>query len=100
MAETRHCVGSTRFAIEAHDAPIDAFSAQPSQKDGLSRMCATHWKTYVAGLAREAKERTAATATSGPAGDDAPPPEPVTKRARTRPTMATETPVAQEGADG
>lgn len=55
MAETRRCVGSTRFGIEPHDAPIGDFSAQPSQKTGLSRMCSNHWKLYVADLGREAK---------------------------------------------
>jgi hypothetical protein len=65
MAEdTRRCVGSARFGIDTHDAPVEEFSAQPSQKDGLSRMCSTHWKAYVAGLAREAKERKAVAVTS------------------------------------
>ena len=58
--ETRRCIGSTRFEIEAHDAPINEFPAQPSQKDGLGRMCITHWRAYTAGLARDAKARKAA----------------------------------------
>jgi hypothetical protein len=56
----RRCIGSTRFGIEAHDAPVDDFPKQPSQKDGLGRMCRTHWNAYTAGLARDAKARKAA----------------------------------------
>jgi hypothetical protein len=58
--DTRRCIGSARFGIEPHDAPINEFPAQPSQKDGLGRMCTTHWRAYTAGLAREAKARKAA----------------------------------------
>ena len=60
MAELRRCIGSTRFGIEAHDAPVDDFPKQPSQKDGLGRMCKAHWNAYTAGLARDAKARKAA----------------------------------------
>ena len=56
----RPCIGSARFAIEPHDAPSDDFPKQPSQKDGLGRMCKTHWNQYTAGLARDAKARKAA----------------------------------------
>ena len=42
MADMRKCIGSARFGIEAHDAPVTDFPAQPSQKDGLGRMCKTH----------------------------------------------------------
>jgi hypothetical protein len=65
MAELRKCIGSARFGIAAHEAPVEDFPAQPSQKDGLGRMCKTHWNQYTAGLAREAKARMAAEA--GPA---------------------------------
>lgn len=58
--ETRRCIGSKRFGVEPHDTPINEFPAQPSQKDGLGRMCATHWRAYTAGLARDAKARKAA----------------------------------------
>jgi hypothetical protein len=57
--ELRRCIGSARFGIEPHEAPINAFPAQPSQKDGLGRMCATHWRAYTAGLARDARARKA-----------------------------------------
>jgi hypothetical protein len=62
MAETtmRRCIGSKRFGIEAHDAPVEDFPNQPSQKDGLGRMCRKHWNVYTAGLARDAKARKAA----------------------------------------
>jgi len=57
---TRRCIGSGRFGIEPHDAPVEDFPRQPSQKDGLGRMCKTHWNRYTAGLARDAKARKAA----------------------------------------
>jgi hypothetical protein len=60
MDELRKCTGSTRFGIEAHEAPVEDFPSQPSQKDGLGRMCKTHWNQYTAGLARDAKARNAA----------------------------------------
>jgi hypothetical protein len=60
MADLRRCIGSARFGIEPHDAPVADFPAQPSQKDGLGRMCKAHWNTYTAALARAAKARKAA----------------------------------------
>jgi hypothetical protein len=60
MADLRRCIGSARFGIEPHDAPVEDFPSQPSQKDGLGRMCKTHWNQYTAGLARDAKARKAA----------------------------------------
>jgi hypothetical protein len=57
MADLRRCIGSTRFGIEPHDAAVEDFPKQPSQKDGLGRMCKTHWNQYTAGLARDAKAR-------------------------------------------
>ena len=59
MAELRTCIGSTRFGIEAHEAPVADFPVQRSQKDGLGRMCKTHWNQYTAGLARDRKARIA-----------------------------------------
>jgi hypothetical protein len=59
MADMRKCIGSTRFGIEAHEAPVGDFPAQPSQKDGLGRMCRPHWNQYTAGLARDRKARIA-----------------------------------------
>ena len=61
-ATLRKCIGSARFGIEPHDAPIDDFPKQPSQKDGLGRMCASHWNAYTAGLARDEKAHKAAAA--------------------------------------
>jgi hypothetical protein len=68
MADLRRCIGSARFGIEAHDAPVAAFQSQPSQKDGLGRMCKAHWSQYTAGLARDAKARKVAAE-----GDASPP---------------------------
>jgi hypothetical protein len=64
MADMRKCIGSTRFGIEAHEALVGDFPSQPSQKDGLGRMCKPHWNQYTAGLARERKARLATEATT------------------------------------
>jgi hypothetical protein len=56
---TRTCIGSKRFGIEAHEAPLDDFPAQPSQSDGFGRMCRPHWREYTAGLRRDAQTRKA-----------------------------------------
>ncbi len=90
MADMRKCIGSARFGIEAHEAPVGDFPTQPSQKDGLGRMCKTHWNAYTAGLARDAKARKAAEAT--PAEDanaSAAQPEPKGRRSD-KPTVVTE----------
>ena len=55
----RRCVGSTRFGIEAHEAPENEFPAQPSAKDGLGRMCHTHWRQYTNALRKAAVARKA-----------------------------------------
>ncbi len=55
LAATRKCIGSAKFGIEAHEAPVVNFPVQPSQKDGIGRMCHTHWKEYVRGLTRARK---------------------------------------------
>ncbi|SRR6266542_3640358 len=62
MAEMRRCIGSARFGIEAHDAPIEDFPKQPSQRDGLGRMCKTHWNQYTKSLSHDAKAKKAAAA--------------------------------------
>jgi hypothetical protein len=59
MAKMRRCSGSKTYGIEAHEAPVKDFPVQPSQKDGLGRMCKTHWNQYTAGLARDRKARMA-----------------------------------------
>lgn len=56
----RRCTGSTRYGIQAHQAPIADFPVQPSRKDGLASMCRTHWNQYTSGLARDSKARKAA----------------------------------------
>jgi hypothetical protein len=60
MADLRNCIGSTRFGIEAHEAPVADFPVQPSQKDGLGRMCKTHWNPYTTALRKAALARKAA----------------------------------------
>ena len=68
---TRRCIGSSRFGIEAHDADASDFPVQPSQKDGLGRMCKPHWRAYTNALRKAAVTRKAGT-TETPA----PEPEP------------------------
>jgi hypothetical protein len=86
MSDMRKCIGSKRFEIEAHEAAVGDFPSQPSQKDGLGRMCKTHWNAYTAGLARDAKARKAQDSgtvaeASAPAADG---PEPKAKAPRAR----------------
>ena len=50
----RRCIGSAKFGIEAHEAPVTEFPAQPSQKDGLGRMCKPHWNQYTGALRKAA----------------------------------------------
>ena len=52
--DLRRCIGSKTFGIEAHDAPISDFPVQPSQKDGLGRMCKPHWTAYTRALRKAA----------------------------------------------
>ena len=54
MADMRKCIGSAKFGIEAHEAPVGDFPVQPSQKDGLGRMCKTHWNQYTTALRKAA----------------------------------------------
>ena len=86
MADLRKCIGSARFGIESHDAPITDFPSQPSQKDGLGRMCKPHWNLYTAGLARDAKARKAAVENeAGVPAPDAAPIEAASPQAEARP---------------
>jgi len=55
MTDLRRCIGSARFGIEAHEAPVTYFPAQPSQKDGLGRMCKPHWNQYTSALRKAAE---------------------------------------------
>ena len=59
MADMRRCIGSAKFGIEAHEAPVTEFPAQPSQKDGLGRMCKPHWNAYTNALRKAALARKA-----------------------------------------
>ncbi len=75
----RRCIGSTKFGIEAHEAPADEFPAQPSQKDGLGRMCKPHWRQYTNALRKAAMARKAA---EGEAAEPEPVAEPIKKRTK------------------
>jgi hypothetical protein len=94
MADLRRCIGSARFGIEAHDAPVADFPSQPSQKDGLGRMCATHWNRYTAGLARDAKARKVASDVTANEATEAPA-EPAP-----RPTRRVKSPTVVPAAQG
>jgi len=86
----RRCIGSVRFGIEAHEAPVEAFPRQPSQKDGIGRMCREHWNAYTSGLARDAKARKAAVE-GAPAEPETPTPvepEPARRRATPKSPVA------------
>jgi hypothetical protein len=50
MADMRKCIGSAKFGIEAHEAPVEDFPVQPSRKDGLGTMCKPHWNEYTRAL--------------------------------------------------
>ena len=69
----RRCIGSSRFGIEAHDAEATDFPVQPSQKDGLGRMCKPHWREYTNALRKAAVARKAEETMEAPA----PEPEPM-----------------------
>lgn len=56
----RRCIGSTTFGIEAHEAPVDDFPVQASAKDGLGRMCRSHWTAYTRALRKASLARKAA----------------------------------------
>jgi len=86
MADLRKCIGSARFGIEAHEAPVEDFPVQPSQKDGLGRMCKVHWNQYTtalrkAALARKAAEGGTATEVAATEPESDAKPEPTRTRA-------------------
>ena len=69
QTQTHRCIGSSRFGIEAHEVDDGDFPVQPSQKDGLGRMCKPHWREYTNALRKAAVARNAEAA-------EAPVPEP------------------------
>lgn len=82
MTDMRKCIGSAKFGIEAHEAPATEFPVQPSQKDGLGRMCKTHWNAYTNALRKASLARKAAEA-EAVEPEPIPAPEPVkAKRGR------------------
>ena len=97
----RRCIGSERFGIEAHEATVEDFPAQPSQKDGLGRMCKPHWREYTTALRKAALARKAADV--GVATEVAPTePEPEAKPEpiRTRVPRGRQEAVPQAGSQG
>ena len=73
----RRCIGSARFAIEAHEAPDDDFPVQPAANDGLGRMCRPHWTEYTrelrnASVASKAAEVVEAEPAPEPVAPEAP----------------------------
>ncbi len=88
--KTRRCVGSQRFGIEPHEAATDDFPKQPSQPDGLGRMCREHWKVYTSGLRKDALGRKAAS--DGPPTETAPTETEATEREDTKPATRTTKP--------
>ena len=85
MADMRRCIGSAKFGIEAHEAPVTEFPAQPSQKDGLGRMCKPHWNAYTSALRKAALARKAASEAAEPE----PVAEPIKKRTKRGPKAIT-----------
>ncbi len=91
MADLRKCIGSARFGIAAHEAPVEAFPVQPSQEDGLGRMCKPHWNAYTTALRKAAAVAKAADAPKEP--------EPVEPKAR-RPKGPAPEPTVESGEAG
>jgi hypothetical protein len=89
----RRCIGSTTFGIEAHEAPVDDFPVQASARDGLGRMCRSHWTEYTRALRKASVARKAAEVAEGePTPDPIADPDAATprkgRRARTTPEPA------------
>ena len=98
----RRCIGSAKFGIEAHEAPPDAFPAQPSQKDGLGRMCKPHWNQYTNALRKAALARKAVADDGGgeaPVDAQDPVEAPATDRPRAKRQRKTATPEAGSQGD-
>lgn len=93
MTDMRKCIGSAKYGIEAHEAPASEFPVQPSQKDGLGRMCKTHWNAYTNALRKASIARKAAEA--APAE-----PEPVAVPEPVKATRERKAPVPVASAQG
>jgi hypothetical protein len=74
MPDLRRCIGSARFGLEAHEAPVEDFPVQPSQKDGLGRLCKPHWNQYTSGLRKAAAAAKAADTATTPTPIETRPP--------------------------
>jgi hypothetical protein len=85
-AGMRRCIGSAKFGIEAHKAPVDDFPVQASAKDGLGRMCKPHWTEYTRELRKASVARKAEVdAATEPVADPEPPSPPKGRRAKAAP---------------
>ena len=100
MADMRRCIGSEKFGIEAHEAPVTDFPAQPSQKDGLGRMCKPHWNEYTTALRKAALARRAAEAGAAEAGPAEPEPAEAPAPSRAGRKRASKVAVPETGAQG
>ena len=96
MTDMRKCIGSAKFGIEPHEAPVGDFPAQPSQKDGLGRMCKPHWNEYTTALRKAALARKA----DGGAAAEAVPTELEPERTRTRGKRGRRPAVPEGGSQG
>ena len=96
MAEMRRCIGSAKYGIEAHEAPPGDFPVQPSQKDGLGRMCKPHWNEYTNALRKAALARKAAEGEVPTEAAPAEAPEPI----RTRGKRGRKVAVPEAGSQG
>lgn len=97
--EVRRCIGSKTFGTEPHEAPVTDFPKQPSQKDGLGRMCKPHWRQYTNALRKAALARKAAGAGKAPGAESEPVAEPEAPRGSRRPKVRAEPQVAEAAAE-
>lgn len=100
MADLRRCIGSSRFGIEAHEAPVEDFPIQPSQKDGLGRMCKVHWSAYTSALRKAALARKGAEGETSTEGPTEPEPGEAPKPSRTRAKRSSKAIAPEAGAQG
>ncbi len=67
----RRCIGSAKVGIAPPEARTETSPLQPSQRDGLGRLCPRHANADTAGLARDATARRAAQAALAAEPEDA-----------------------------
>lgn len=89
----RRCSGAALIQVEAHEAPVADFPIQPSQKDGLGRMCKPHWNAYTRALRVNAQARAKAAGEAPTPAAEAPAPV-VRTKAAPKPSQAAKAPRA------